>query len=218
MTGAGRRWAGFFLTIDGPGGVGKSTVTETLTSRFLAAGVPAHRTTEPSSGPIGELARHGTRQFHSAALACLVAADRYHHLTTEIRPALDAGSLVICDRYVASSLVLQRRDGLTVEYIEAINRHAEHPDLAVILTAHAALIRARLADRGSHGRFEDADATGTELVFYAEAARRLIDQGVAVLTIDCVGQTPDQLAATIAGAAMQRWANVAKSVPVSTEV
>jgi hypothetical protein len=47
-------------------------------------------------------------------LACLVAADRYNHLDTEIRPERTSGRTVICDRYLASTLVLQARDGLTV--------------------------------------------------------------------------------------------------------
>ncbi|MEU6071861.1 hypothetical protein ABZ864_47440 [Streptomyces sp. NPDC047082] len=48
------------------------------------------------------------------AMACLVAADRYHHLAQEIRPALQRGNVVLCDRYIASSLVLQVIDGLPV--------------------------------------------------------------------------------------------------------
>jgi dTMP kinase len=213
-----RRWSGFFLTIDGPGGVGKSTVTSTLANRFAAAGLPVHSTTEPSTGPMGELARHQTRQLRAEALACLVAADRYHHLTNEVRPALDAGNLVVCDRYVASSLVLQRCDGLTLEYIEAINQYADHPNLSIILTTHPALIRARLATRGSHGRFEDVDATDIELAFYSDAARRLAEWGVNVITIDCANQTPNQIAAMIAGVTMQQWTNVAKPVQTRVEV
>lgn len=68
------------------------------------------------------------------ARACLVAADRYHCLATEIRSALAAGKIVLCDRYVASSYVLQHLDGVPIEFIEALNADANRPDLAVILT------------------------------------------------------------------------------------
>lgn len=210
---AGRdRWPGFFLAIDGPGGVGKSTVTNLVTTRLAYSGRQVYATTEPSRGPIGELARHGTYQLHGAALACLVAADRYHHLATEICPALNAGHIVVCDRYVASSLVLQRHDGLPVQFIESINWYAPPPDLTVILTAHPATIRGRLAERGkSHGRFEDTEATDTELAFYADAARLLSHRGIKVIVLNCTNRRPDQIADEIAGSVMHRWNSVTRS-------
>lgn len=87
-------------------------------------------------------------------MACLVAADRYHHLITDIRPRLAAGAIVICDRYVASSYVLQRMDGVSLEFIDAINDGADVPDLAVILTAAPEVAADRIYRRGSYGRFE----------------------------------------------------------------
>jgi dTMP kinase len=56
--------------------------------------------------------RAGTDTYRGMALACLVAGDRHHHLATEILPALQAGKIVVCDRYLPSSLVLQVIDGL----------------------------------------------------------------------------------------------------------
>ena len=55
------------------------------------------------------------------ALACLVAGDRHHHLATEILPALHAGKVVICDRYLPSSLVLQAIDGIEPDTIWCLN-------------------------------------------------------------------------------------------------
>ena len=70
------------------------------------------------------------------ALACLVAGDRHHHLATEIRPALAAGQLLRRDRYVPSSLVLQRMDGVDLATSSASSTTAPtSPDLAVILNA-----------------------------------------------------------------------------------
>ena len=74
-------------------------------------------------------------EVHGHALACLVAADRYHHLDTEIRPERPPGSIVICDRYLASTLVLQARDGLAGPWLLALNEGIDLPDLAVILSA-----------------------------------------------------------------------------------
>jgi dTMP kinase len=205
------RWRGFFVTIDGPGGVGKSTAVAALTADLASRCIPVQQTTEPSRGPIGMLARHGTHEFSGHALACLVAADRYHHLDVELRPTLKAGRLVLCDRYVASSLVLQRRDGVPLEFIDAINSGADAPDLAVILIADAATIRARLRNRGtSHGRFEDTDGTAVELGYYAQAAQHLAHRGVDVLTVDVDGHSPGDTAAVITNAIRTRWASLAE--------
>jgi dTMP kinase len=146
---------GHLVTLDGPGGAGKSTLLQLVTAYLDAAGVTVHATSEPSRGPAGQLARTHTEIFRGDALACLVAADRYHHLETEIRPALAAGKVVICDRYVPSSYALQVLDGVDQGFVADINAHAQTPDLSVILTCAPAVLQERLAARGSHGRFED---------------------------------------------------------------
>ncbi|MGH3871828.1 MAG: dTMP kinase [Pseudonocardiaceae bacterium] len=102
---------GLLVTLDGPSGVGKTTVSGLVGDRLAAAGVPVVLTATPSSSSLGELARHGTHQFFGVALTCLVAADRYHHDQTTVREALQRGAVVVCDRYVPSSLVLDRVDG-----------------------------------------------------------------------------------------------------------
>jgi dTMP kinase len=206
-----RRWPGFFVTLDGPGGVGKSTAVAGLTAELAEYGIPVQQTTQPSRGAIGELARHGTHEFSGHALACLVAADRYHHLDSELRPALHAGRLILCDRYVATSLVLQRRDGVPVDFIDSINSDADEPDLAVILVAEATTIRSRLRARGvSSGRFEDTDGTEVDLGYYAEAAERLAGRGVDVLTIDVDEHRPCDTVGVISGAIRTRWASLAE--------
>lgn len=99
------------------------------------------------------MARDGTHAFHGLTLACLVAADRYHHLATEIRPALAAGYMVICDRYLPSSLVLQRLDGVPTECVWSLHVHADRPDLTVILAGDPQLCQRRAARRGTYSRF-----------------------------------------------------------------
>lgn len=108
---------GFFVAIEGPSGIGKSTLTGLLADRLTAHGCSVTATKEPTASPLGSLARFGTDDYHGLTLACRVAADRYQHLEHEIRPALQAGRLVICDRYLASSLVLQRLDGVPLDFV-----------------------------------------------------------------------------------------------------
>jgi dTMP kinase len=190
---------GHLITLDGPGGAGKSTLARLLAARLDAAGVPVHATTEPSNGPAGLLARHSTAIFHGYALACLVAADRYHHLATEVCPAVEAGKVVICDRYVPSSYALQVLDGVTPDFIAAINTHAPRPDLAVILTGDPAELQRRLAVRGSHGRFEDSpDLSPAEVDRYDDIATMLTREGIRTMVLDSTRNDADFLAAHVA--------------------
>lgn len=186
---------GHFITIDGPGGAGKSTLLQLATDRLQATGVAVHATTEPSRGPAGQLARIGTDVFHGPALACLVAADRYHHLETEIRPALEAGKVVICDRYVPSSYALQVLDGVDQGFVAAINARAQQPDLAVILTCAPEVLQRRLTVRGSHGRFEDdPNSSYAETERFAEITTMLAADGIRTLVLDSTRHHADFLA------------------------
>jgi len=108
---------GLLVTLDGPSGVGKTTVSGLVRDCLALAGVPVVLTTIPSSSSLGELARHGTNQFFGMTLTCLVAADRYHHDQTTVRNALERGSVVVCDRYVPSSLVLDILDGVERDHV-----------------------------------------------------------------------------------------------------
>ncbi len=94
---------GLFISIDGPSGVGKTTTVRALGRLPRDDGRPVHLTCEPSEGRIGKLARDLTETVTGTALACLYAADRYHHLTTEVFPRLEAGEVVITDRYSGST-------------------------------------------------------------------------------------------------------------------
>src|SRR6266498_1878546 len=188
---------GLLVTIDGPGGVGKTTTIGHLAAILTHAGLPVHRTAQPSAGPIGALAANLVPTAGGAALACLFAADRYHQLDTEIRPHRDAGRIVLCDRYLASGLVVQRADGLDLAFLAGVNAHADLPELAVILTATSDIIARRVAGRGAHNR---------------EAAAHLEQLGVSVLCIDTTHTPPDRVAVRIAAAIP----NLRRATPAAT--
>jgi len=189
----GRR--GLFISIDGPGGSGKSTVAALVVSRLARRELVVHQTREPSPTPLGQLIRASTDEYAGMALACLVAGDRHHHLATEVRPGLAAGQIIICDRYLPASLVLQRMDGISWDVILQLNQGADQPDLAVILNGSPAVIAARLAARGRHSRFErQPGSSQAESNLYTDTATRLAQADWPVCTIDITTRSADQAA------------------------
>jgi len=127
--------------------------------------------------------------------ACLVAGDRHHHLAAEIRPGLAAGQVIVCDRYLPSSLVLQRMDGISWDVIMQLNQGADQPALAVILNGSPAVIATRLVGRGGHSRFErQPGSSRTESGLYADTAARLSEAGWPVCAIDIPTRSADEAA------------------------
>ncbi|MYW92364.1 dTMP kinase [Amycolatopsis rubida] len=193
------RLPGTLITLDGPGGVGKSTAARLVTSALTAAGVPVHTTTQPSRAPLGELARHGTDTYRGMALACLCAADRHHQLAAEILPALCKSQVVVSDRYVASSLVLQGLDDVPAQTVWQLNHGIYQPDLSIILNGDPQVIDARLRARGGHSRFERAkDNSERETALYADALADLEHRGWPVAGLNATIGPPEAIAATIA--------------------
>lgn len=189
---------GLFVSVDGPSGAGKSTIVHHLAQLFTAAGEDVHVTAEPSSGPIGALCLELTETVTGHTLACLYAADRYHHADTEITPHLEAGRMVITDRYIPSGLVMQRFDGIDPGFLWQLNAEAQRPDLAVILEADPEVISERLTERGPHNRFQlSPSSSHAEVHFYRQATERLIQAGFDVLRVDCNQRAAEQSAAFI---------------------
>lgn len=189
---------GLFVSIDGPGGTGKTTTAALVRDELTARGLQIHRTAEPSPTPLGQLIRSSTETYRGMALACLVAGDRHHHLAAEIRPRTESGAIVLSDRYLPASLVLQRMDGLDWDTIWQLNSPVEAPDLAIILNAEPEILASRLADRGAHSRFERlAEGPAIESRLYHDAAARLASLGWPVCAIDTTARTPAEGAAIV---------------------
>ncbi|BDB40979.1 MULTISPECIES: dTMP kinase [Mycobacterium] len=190
---------GLFVTIDGLGGAGKTTTAQLVVEELHTRALPALYTHEPSDSATGRFVREQFGSINGPALACLVAADRLDHVARVISPALEAGTIVICDRYVASSLVLQSLDGVPASYITALNSPAPRPDLAVVLEASADTAWSRIVGRGSHGRFEEHRAqSDAEHRAYAQVAADLTSQGWNMHTVDTEATAAPQVAVMIA--------------------
>src|ERR1700709_1408009 len=129
---------GMLVTIDGPNGSGKTSLTAAVAAELRGSGASVHTAHQPSEGVLGRFARSAEAELRGRGLACLVAADRHQQVEGELTKHLRAGEIVLCDRYVESSLVLQRLDGVEVEFILAINAGIPRPDLRIQLKAEAA--------------------------------------------------------------------------------
>jgi dTMP kinase len=127
---------GIFLVIEGLDGSGKTTQASLLAHK-LSQSYKVLLTAEPSRGKIGSFIREGClyeqTRLPTEAEALLFAADRIEHMQKELKPALDEGKLVICDRYVYSSLAYQGSAGLSLDWIKTINARALQPDFSFFI-------------------------------------------------------------------------------------
>jgi len=144
---------GLFICIEGLDGCGKTTQTKLLVRRVKRAGHDAVYTAEPSRGKIGRCIKkyclHSEKRVPSVVEALLFAADRFEHVENEIIPALNAGKIVVSDRYVYSSLAYQGAAGLDLKWIEMINGHALRPDLAIFVDVDPEVVVQRLKPKKS---------------------------------------------------------------------
>lgn len=132
---------GYFISIEGPEGAGKSTVIEALMKELTDTGVEAVLTREPGGIEIAERIREVILNPEHTAMdgrteALLYAAARRQHLVEKIEPALAAGKVVLCDRFIDSSLAYQGyARGLGIDQVLSINQFAivdTMPDLTLL--------------------------------------------------------------------------------------
>jgi dTMP kinase len=143
MPDPGARAAGLFITLEGPDGSGKSSLLPRLAAVLAAGGCDVVATREPGSTPFGELMRRMVLDTDppvdrgGIADALLFAASRAQHVEEVIRPALERGAVVVCDRYADSSLAYQGAgSGVPMDELRAVQRFATGglvPDLTVLL-------------------------------------------------------------------------------------
>lgn len=152
--------SGAFVVFEGGEGAGKSTQVVLLASALTARGLPVVVTREPGGTPIGERIRDVLLGPESGGMdprteALLFAAARAEHAARLLRPARAGGAVVICDRYLDSSVAYQgRARGLGEEFIAAMSTWATQgllPDLTVLLDVPPATGLRRAAD---HNRME----------------------------------------------------------------
>jgi dTMP kinase len=156
-----------FITIEGGEGAGKSTQIKRLMAELEARGIQVCATREPGGSPGAEeirrlLVEGAPGRWDALAETLLLFAARADHLAQTIRPALDAGRWVVCDRFTDSTYAYQGAgrglDQATIAAIEAATTGSFRPDLTLILDLAPEAGLARVKSRGSHeNRFEQFD-------------------------------------------------------------
>ncbi|WP_426731062.1 dTMP kinase [Myxococcus faecalis] len=171
---------GRFIVLEGLDGAGTTTQAERLAAALRAEGHGVLTTREPSDGPVGTLIRQaltgrlglpqGAGPLTPQTLALLFAADRTDHLAARVLPALEEGKLVLCDRYVLSSLAYQGAS-LPMRWVEQVNDYAVSPDLTLFVGVAPEVAAKRRAARGGAAELFEAD----------EAQRRIAKQYLAAI-------------------------------------
>ena len=139
---------GMFICVEGLDGSGKTTQAKRLVRNLCRRGFDAVYTTEPTKGEVGRFIRrfvlNREKRVSVTLEALLFAADRVDHVETGIKPFLRQGKVVVCDRYVHSSLAYQGAAGLKLEWIEHINQFALKPNLSLLIDVPADVVVKRL--------------------------------------------------------------------------
>ena len=165
---------GRFIAFEGGEGMGKSTQARLLADHLRQSGKATELTREPGGTPGAEAIRELLLSppgdgWTLEAEALLFAAARADHVARKIRPALEAGTWVVCDRYLDSSRAYQGIAGAlgdeNVRALHAVGSGGLLPDLTIVIDVPASDVSARLAERDG----DDSDAIGGRAADYHAA-------------------------------------------------
>ena len=153
---------GLFISFEGPDGSGKSTQINKLSEFFKSKGYEVVLTREPGGTPISEKIRtiildKENKEMVPMTEALLYAASRAQHVSQVIKPALAAGKVVICDRFVDSSMAYQGYGRGLGDSVWEINKYAVDgtmPDITFLFKLDPSIGLARTQRRENQDRLE----------------------------------------------------------------
>lgn len=155
---------GLFITLEGVDGAGKSTHLEWLSEQFRAQGRTVRITREPGGTPLGERLRDLllNSPMHAETEALLMFAARREHLARVIQPALEAGEVVVSDRFTDASYAYQCGGrGLAEARLETLETWVQgdlQPDLTLLFDVASEVAEARRSAVREPDRFEQERA------------------------------------------------------------
>lgn len=165
---------GTFITVEGPDGAGKTTQLQLLADRLTAEGYEIVMTREPGGTRIGNEIRSlilnpDFQEMDEMTEILLYAASRAQHVNELIRPALAAGKIVLCDRFIDASIAYQGYGlGYAIEQVHSINQQATNhltPDRTYLFDLTVSESKQRMMDRGALDRIEQRDDAFRQRVY-----------------------------------------------------
>lgn len=192
---------GKFIVLEGIDGSGTTTQLDRAVEFVKSLGHAAVATREPSTGPVGRLLREALlgrlaladgSAMDGRTMALLFAADRMDHVQREIAPQLAAGTTVISDRYLLSSLAYQAEEADRV-WVAGLARGVPAPDLTVLLDLPVETAAKRRAAAGRPIERYDADSY---LAKVAANYRSLARGDASVVVVDGAADKDTVTAAT----------------------
>ena len=149
---------GRFIVLEGPDGSGTTTHAALLAEALQREGRDVLLTMEPSDGPIGRSIRdilQGNTLPSAEGVQLLFTADRASHVADVIRPALEAGKVVVCDRYAPSTVAYGSALGLDSAWLSNLNSVFPQPDATFLLLPPLEVCLERMMKRKSQDLFEE---------------------------------------------------------------
>ncbi len=145
---------GYFITFEGSDGCGKTTQIELVAKYFEEHGIPYIKTREPGGSKLGKELRqillHYSGVVADECETFIFLADRAQHVETVIKPAIETGKTVLCDRFTDSTIAYQGFGrGIELERIKYLNNIATgslNPDLTLVFDVESEVAQIRLGD------------------------------------------------------------------------
>lgn len=186
----------YFVVIEGIDGAGKTSIARALNNILRQTlGENVLLTEEPHNesfmGAEIRSALRRERELRPVELAQAFALNRSNHLKSVIECHLQKEqAVVICDRYLLSSLVYQTRDDITMEDVYQLNRWARVPDLTIVLQVSAHIAYQRMDERSKSARELFENDLPTRLKKYCAGVELLRGRGQQVVTVEGDGELP----------------------------
>lgn len=179
--------AGKFIVLDGPDGSGTTTQCEFLSKYLENEGFSTVLTREPTEGPVGKYIRQvlaGEHHLSPDAIQLLFCADRAQHVSDVVLPALEQGSIVICDRYVPSTIIYGEATGVDPVWLEKVNATFPNPDLLLFAMPPIETCLERISRRADKEIFEEDSLARKVYNGYTDFAQKR--------NIECIDTSQDK--------------------------
>lgn len=184
--------SGVLLVLDGPDASGTTTQARLLAEALRKMGKDVTETSEPSAGKVGKMIREmlqSAEVVSPEALQLLFTADRADHVATVIEPALKAGKVVVCDRYVPSTLVYGELQGLSTAWLQAISATFPKPTVTIFTLPPIEVSLKRLEKRAGKEFFE----TEAQQRKIHELYHKLAKSDSSIVLLDTSGEKENTL-------------------------